>query len=662
MNRNKLIAGMLAATIITVNISASGVTAFAADGSSNQKEEVVYVMTDAKGSVSNVNVVNIFGKGSITDYGNYSSVKMLNSTDDISVNGDKITFNTDKDKIYYQGTMENVQLPWNIKFTYILDGKELTPEQLAGKSGKLEIRIKIDKNDKASGDFYDDYAFQASLTLDTNKCKNIVADGATLANVGADKQISYTVLPGKGLDAAITAEVTDFEMDAAAINGVMLNLDVDIDDAELMDKVTQIMDASKSINEGAVKLSDGSSELVDGGGSFSDGAVSLHDGVSTLNDGISTLGDGVIKMQDALNQLNSKSSELTSGSSQMLDALKTVQSELDKVSMSTDQIKQLTDSSAAIKEGINDAYAGAVSLQSEMTYDAYAATLKSNGLDIAQVQSGNTATINQLTSEIQTLTAQAAQLENVPGQESTVAQLKSMISSYTQIVTLLTGNNAAISGTSQYFGALSSGSTELVDGLAKLKSNYEAYDAAINSLASSLSDMVVKMGTLKSGINQIVSSYKSLDTGIKEYTDGVASIVAAYTELVTGTNSLMDGSKELLDGSADLKQGASDLYDGIVTLNDGSNELSEGTGEFYEQTDGMDGKIRDSIDEMISSISGGDAEVVSFVSDKNENVSAVQFVIKTAAIEKAEVVQDDTEQVQKLNFWQKLLKLFGVNY
>lgn len=662
MNRNKLIAGMLAAAIITVNVSASGMTAFAADGSTNQKEEVVYVMTDAKGSVSNVNVVNIFGKGSITDYGNYSSVKMLNTTDDISISDDKVTFNTDKDKVYYQGTLENVQLPWNIKFTYILDGKEMTPEQIAGKSGKLEIRIKIDKNDKASGDFYDNYALQASLTLDTNKCKNIVAEDAALANVGADKQISYTVLPGKGLDAVITADVTDFEMDAAAINGVMLNLDVEIDDAELMDKVTQIMDASKSINEGAVKLSDGSSELVDGGSSLSEGAGTLHDGVSTLNDGISTLGDGVVKMQDALNQLNSKSSELTSGSSQMLDALKTVQSELDKVSMTTDQIKQLTDSSAAIKKGINDAYAGAAALQSGMTYDAYVATLKSNGLDIAQVQSGNTAAINQLTREIQTLTAQAAQLENVPGQESTVAQLKSMISSYTQIVTLLTGNNAAISGTSQYFGALSSGSTELVDGLAKLSSSYEAYDAAINSLASSLSDMVVKMGTLKSGINQIVSSYKTLDTGIKEYTDGVASIVAAYTELVTGTNSLMDGSKELLDGSADLKQGASDLYDGIVTLNDGSNELSDGTGEFYEQTDGMDGKIRDSIDEMISSISGGDAEVVSFVSDKNENVSAVQFVIKTAAIEKAEVVQDDTEQVQKLNFWQKLLKLFGVNY
>lgn len=604
MNKNKLLSAMLAVSIVTANVAASGMTVYADGAGTNSKEEVVYIMTDAKGNVSNVNVVNIFGKGNVTDYGNYSNVKMLNTTDNISISGDKVTFNTDMDKVYYQGTMENVQIPWNITFTYILDGKTITPEQLAGKSGRMEIRINIDKNDKAAGDFYDNYALQASLSLDTDKCKNIVADGATLANVGADKQISYTVLPGKGLDAVITADVTDFEMDAASINGVMLNLDIDIDDAELMDKVTEIMDASKSINDGA----------------------------STLNDGISTLNDGVVNMQEALNTLNGNSAQLTDGSAQMLDALKKIQSELDKVSMSTEQIKQLTNSSSAIKNGINEAYAGSLKLQSSMGYDTYVATLKSKGLDISAVQNGNTATIQQLTSQIQTLSAQAAQLKNVPGQESTVAQLETMIESYTDIVTLLTGNNAAITGTEQYFSALSSGSSELVNGLAKLSSSYAEFDNAINKLASSLSEMIVKMSTLKSGINEMVGSYTTLDTGINDYTDGVASIVAAYAQLVSGTDSLMNGSAE----------------------------LSDGTGEFYEQTDGMDGKIRDSIDEMISSISGGDAEVVSFVSDKNENVSSVQFVIKTSAIEKAEAAQEDGNQEPKLNIWQKFLKLFGV--
>ena len=61
---------------------------------------------------------------------------------------------------------------------------------------------------------------------------------------------------------------------------------------------------------------------------------------------------------------------------------------------------------------------------------------------------------------------------------------------------------------------------------------------------------------------------------------------------------------------------------------------------------------------MIASISGGDGESVSFVSDKNTDVNAVQFVIKTSAIEKVKTEEAVSNDTQKQNFWQKLLALF----
>lgn len=63
---------------------------------------------------------------------------------------------------------------------------------------------------------------------------------------------------------------------------------------------------------------------------------------------------------------------------------------------------------------------------------------------------------------------------------------------------------------------------------------------------------------------------------------------------------------------------------------------------------------------MISSVSGTDFELTSFVSEKNTNVESVQFVIKTAAI--AQDAPGETVPVveEKLNFWQKLLRLFGL--
>ena len=42
--------------------------------------------------------------------------------------------------ISYEGT-SNQQLPVTTKVTYYLDGKEIKPEDLAGKSGKVKIRF-----------------------------------------------------------------------------------------------------------------------------------------------------------------------------------------------------------------------------------------------------------------------------------------------------------------------------------------------------------------------------------------------------------------------------------------------------------------------------------------------------------------------------------------
>ena len=664
MKRKSLIAGMLAAVVAAGGVMTSGNIAYAAAESAKQKEEVVYVMTTAEGEVDSVNVVNIFGKGAVTDYGNYSEVKMLNSTADIHQSKDQVTFTTDQDKVYYQGTLKDAQIPWNIKFTYTLDGKKLSASEAAGKSGALQIHIQITENKKCKTDFYDNYALQAALSLDTGKCKNIKAEGATLANVGADKQISYTVLPGKGLDAVVYADVTDFEMDAVSINGVRLDLDIDLDDEELMDKVKEIMDATRDLNDGAIKVSDGADELKDGGSSLTDGASSLNEGVATLDDGIRNLKSGVSDLQTALNTLNDQSGTLRDGSGKILEGLQSVQSRLSGVSVSTDQLGELTGSSAGIKNGIHSAYEGAAALQAGISYDSYKEVMAQNGLDLDTLQSGNVQMADAMQSQIAGLSDSMEQLKSDPDYDSNqtsqamVANMEQQIASLTQAIQLLQGNSVAIEGMSQYLDAVSQSSTGLVSGLSDLESKYGQFDSAINGLAGTLSGLSDGVNGLKSGIDQLASADQSLDNGIRAYTDGVSAIVNAYSQLVTGTDSLTEGSSELLKGSDSLKQGTQELYDGILTLNDGTKKLSDGTNEFYEQTDGMDEEISSTIDDTISSISGGDGPTVSFVSDKNKDVVSVQFVIKTAAIEKPEVEVVQTETTEKKSFWQKLVGLF----
>ncbi|MGN0630071.1 MAG: hypothetical protein ACI4JN_01975, partial [Ruminococcus sp.] len=475
-------AGLAVLMLIPCTISAA-----AADSSS--KEEVIYVMTGADGSVNEAYAVNIFGKGDVTDYGDYTDVKLLNTNDTVTVDGDKITFSTDSEKAYCQGTLTNAEIPWNISIRYFLDGKELTPEEIAGKSGSLEIKFKVEKNNKCKTDFYDSFALQAAFTLDTEICTDIKAEGATSANIGSSKQLSYTILPGKGIDTSITANVKNFEMPAASINGVKMNLDIEVDDSEITDKVTELSGGIEKINDGANELSDGSGKLKDGGSSLKSGSSKLSDGVQSLDSGITKLSNGIINLQSGLNALNAQSDNLTKGSSQVKSALSEIQSALNAVSADTEKLKKLTAASGEIQTGITDLKNGAKELKDNLGYAQYKAAMSANGLDIDALSSGNSQAIGNLNAQITELNAAISQIQGVPGCEEQVTLLQSQIYQLSQTVQLLQVNNGAISGTEQYLNSLSDGISQLYSGLEELENSYSQFDKSISTLADNLSTM-----------------------------------------------------------------------------------------------------------------------------------------------------------------------------
>lgn len=635
----------------------SAVPALAAEKTTvpSEKEEVIYINLDAGGEVKDVYAVNIFGSGDITDYGDYSSVKMLNSTESISQNGDKITFSSAKDKVYYQGNLDNAEIPWNISLRYYLDGKEYTADEVAGKSGKLEIRFHVTENTACSGTFFDDYALQASFTLDTDQCSNISAPDATIANVGRNKQLTYTILPGKGIDATITADVTDFEMSAASINGIYLNLNVEIDDAELKDKVNELIDAVEQLDDGAVALADGSTELKDGISGAKDGASSLHSGIVSLDDGVAALQSGLSAVQDGLNTLNAQSGSLTTGSSELKKALTTIQTAVNSISVTNEDLSMLTEASGQIKQAISDLYEGVSALQANLGYEQYKAVMAQNGLNIDELLAGNASAIDT----IQSYEALLEQLSAVPEMEDLVNQYKSqLLGTSEQVKALLSANSAAIAGTESYLNAISDQLPALTEGMAELNAQYETFDTSISQLVNTLGNMTGNLSALANGINQLVASYEEFDSGIGAYTDGVAQVIAGYSQVMGGVSALAEGSKELVSGSGELYNGTVELYDGVVSLCDGAQEMADGTGEFRTETEGMNDQIDEEIDSLLESIGGSMDDPVSFVSEKNTNVDSVQFVIQTKAIDVEEVEEIQVTAEEELSLWQKFLNLF----
>ena len=512
-------------------------------------------------------------------------------------------------------------MPWNISIKYYVDGKEYAPEEAAGKSGKMEIYFKVSKNEAYDGSFYDAYALQASFILDTEIAKNITAADATLANVGNKKQLTYTILPGEGIDTVITADVTDFEMDAVSINGIPLNMNIQVKDEELMNKVDELLGGIEDIDNGADELNSGVNRLSDAT------RDDLQPGVNQLNDGMKDLNDGVLKIQDGLDELNSKSYELTSGSAQVLSALNTINSQLNSQEQK-DSISQLVSGSAGIKDGITNLTGKLGELQAGVSYAKF--------MDALAAGSNNAITDETISLLKQYNLQVASQLQKAGQREAAAA-----VSRNNDVI------DGILGGINQYLTTVNTNLIALYQGAQSLNTEYAKLDAGIRSLA-------VSVQQLADGVNQLVSEYGKLDKGVNEYTEGVAKVIAGYSQIVTGTSDLLSGSGELRDGTAELVNSIAELYDG-------TSQLKDGTGEMRDETDGMDTQITDKIDEMVNGITGGNYELVSFVSEKNTNVKAVQFVIQTESVQIKEADEAAPVVEEKLNFWQKVLKLFGID-
>ena len=511
------------------------------------KEEVIYANLDASGTVTGVYAVNSFAVqagDTVTDHGSYTAVRNMTTTDPLEHSGDTVTATVAEDgKLYYEGTMDTATaLPWLVKLTYMLDGAEITPEELGGKSGALTIRLQVSRNPDCTGDFFDQYALQVTMTLDTDRAQNIVADGATMANVGSNKQLSYILLPGSDSDVTVTADVTDFAMNAISLNGVKLRLNLDLDGADL----TGMLDRLQS------------------------GSVQLDDGANALADGIAKVKAALTQMQTALNG----------------------------VSASTDQLTTLLDASTQIQSGIARLDAGAAQLDEQVSYDAYKAILKENGLDLDQLKDGNAKAMEQL-----------EQLARV------MPQLK-------DVILLLKGSSANIDAMETYLNTVHDGVAQLHAGSSTLNSQYGQFDAGVRQLANALTGMLGNLSVLTDGVNQLTSQYGQLDSGLNAYTDGVAQLKA-----------------------------------GVQQLTDGAAQLTAGTGELRSNVSGID--MGDQMDSLLAGLNGS-SEVESFTSAENTDVSAVQFALQTVAIEAPAPAAEPEAAPVALTFWQKLLKLFGL--
>lgn len=348
------------------------------------KDESVYLISDANGNVNKTIVVdhlkNKDKKDTLEDASNLSDIENVKGKEKFTQSGDKLTWQAGGKDIYYQGTATE-EPPVTQKVTYYLDGKEISPEDLAGKSGKVKIRF--------------DYTNTTSYTETVNGEKQTVSvpfaaitglvfgdgfENIEVTNGKAEVSDSSSVvlgyaLPGlkdslgikdKDLDGDVnipeymemTADVENFSMPAAmtfvvnasdyvSTDGIDTS---DLDDMinDLKDASTQLQDGSKTLAEGTDTLADGLSTLQSKLGTFASGVGTLKSGLKTYTDGVSTLSGGLNTLGNSTGALVSGADKLNSGAGQLASGSATLK----------DGLKSYTDGANGLAKGASDLDAG----------------------------------------------------------------------------------------------------------------------------------------------------------------------------------------------------------------------------------------------------------------------------------------------------------------
>lgn len=309
----------------------------------SEKDETVYVYTNADGSVKSSEVSSILknpdGALKLSDSTNLADVKGEGDVSH-SGSGSSLTWDAEGKDVTYTGKT-SAEAPVAMRATYTLDGQPVTADELAGKSGKVTIRYDFENHSTQTAairgvfqTIYTPFTCVTALMFDGDDFKNVTVENGKVINDGNDIVVAGFAMPGlkqslgtMADDAdvpdhfTVTADVTNFELKSTmtiVTAGIMSELDAkslgvgEFDDASaLTDAMGQLIDGSDKLTTGLEELASSSKQLEAGASSLLGGAQALEGGLYALasDDALGKLQTGAASLASSIGQISGKVSE-----------------------------------------------------------------------------------------------------------------------------------------------------------------------------------------------------------------------------------------------------------------------------------------------------------------------------------------------------------------
>lgn len=571
------------------------------------KEETVYVLADSTGKERKVivsdHLINDENKDTIEDASTLKDIENVKGDETFKQDGSKLTWQADGNDIYYQGTSTK-ETPVSQTITYSLDGKEVKPEELAGKSGKVTIRFDYTNNEtvktKIDGkeeEIYVPFAAISGMVLDDSFSNVKVTNGKVISDGKNNIVVGYA-LPGlkESLDVddsdfdgdvsipdyvEVTADVENFSL-STTMTVVMnatnfISKDGDADLSEVDDMLDTLTDATDQLKDGSGELADGVDTLKSKMGEFKDGVGTLKNGIKDYTDGASTLSTGIGTLKSGVDTLAGSVPTLISGVGTLKDGS----------ASAAKGASSLKDGAGTLKKGAKDVSTGANTLSNGVKdLSTGANTLSGGASDLSTGADTLSAGATSLSDGANTLSSGAASLND--GVQSIATNMK----------TLVSGTQSVSDGAAQ----LNTGVGTLIGTLNKMGTDLAETKASIGEISEdTANNAVLQYASLQNALIQGIVAETKGDTtaandiyaqvvsqiggtiGVDSISDvaGASAAIQKISSLISQT-SLKVGEGVGMIGVIDTvsrKLTEPDTQEQITKLQQGAASLAEGAGK-----------------------------------------------------------------------------------
>lgn len=636
-------AGIAGCSALALALLAPVATASAQEGAPViTNTETVNASLDPSGDVDVIRVydqIAIQGSGEVS-YSNPVSTAGLRNLDSFggfTVEGDAIVEDTTVDGQQRRRAVSDFDpemLPATIQVTYRLDGQEIDPADLVGKSGEVEATFRVENNtgqpeeitfaDGTGGivtktvDVYDPFAGSLSFTLPSTFTDVVSDDGFVPAGDGRGgtlMNLSITMISGLTdpfVEASYTATVTNASLPPVTLSLVPVLVEANPSSAAQLEALRGGAGTGEELASNGALLDENVLALADGARGLVNGLIQLRDGAGQLSAGlVNDAAPGAGQLADGLGLLQAQVPTLVDGVGQLNDGGNQLEAGLGELQ---NNVPALVDGVSQLNAGGNDLEDGLGQLQSQVpALVSGVDQLDAGGSDLANGLGQLQSQVPALTSGVAQLDAGAAQLlqglqafqsgtSSLPaGVDQLVAGANQLVAGLTQLQSQLAGPPSLVDGVN----ALAAGAEQISVGLNDLELALDnqfgpglgllANDLAAAAGASGLADQVIAgINTIKASNDPgpvpscgptcqltadgvIASVNSTLRPQVQAAADGAAQLDGAYTaQIRPAIDQLSVGSDDLFAGLQGLQSQVPALVAGVDQLLAGAQQLQAG--------------------------------------------------------------------------------------